>query len=109
MADPLFFEVSNETFYAEFSIIVALIGCTDKEESTTKTATEKLVAMDVRVGKAFAERECKGCHGLDGRGAAPGIPHLAAQRERYLLAAINCLPRRKACSCRPQADGGRHE
>ncbi len=68
---------------------VALIGCTNKEESTAKTATAKQAAADVRVGKAFAERECKGCHGLDGRGAAPGIPHLAAQRERYLLAAIN--------------------
>ena len=88
---------------------VALIGCTNKEEPTAKIATEKQATADVRVGKAFAERECKGCHGLDGRGAAPGIPHLAAQRERYLLAAINCLPRRKACSCRPQADGGRHE
>jgi len=68
---------------------VALIGCTNKEESTAKIATEKQTAADIRVVKAFAERECKGCHGMDGRGAAPGIPHLAAQRERYLLAAIN--------------------
>ncbi len=67
----------------------ALIGCTNKEESAAKTAAEKPTAADVRVGKALADRECKGCHGLDGRGAAPGIPHLAAQRERYLLAAIS--------------------
>jgi cytochrome c553 len=35
-----------------------------------------------------AEKECKGCHGLDGKGAAPGIPHLAGQRGRYIMAAL---------------------
>jgi len=69
-------------------LAVLLIGCADKDESAAKTAAEKLAAADVRAGKAFAERECKGCHGLDGRGAAQAIPHLAAQRERYLLAAL---------------------
>jgi cytochrome c553 len=44
--------------------------------------------VDIAAGKAFAERECKACHGTDGRGTAPAIPHLAAQRERYLLAAL---------------------
>lgn len=67
---------------------VALIGCTDKEKPTAKTPTDQQAAADVSAGKAFAERECKGCHGLDGRGAAQGIPHLAAQRERYLLASL---------------------
>lgn len=75
-------------FVLGIALSVALIGCTNKEESTAKTATEKQATADVRAGKAFAERECKGCHGLDGRGAAPAIPHLAAQRESYLLAAI---------------------
>jgi cytochrome c553 len=68
---------------------VALIGCAEKKDPTAKTAPDKLAAADVQAGKVFAEQECRGCHGLDGRGAAPGIPHLAAQRERYLLAAIN--------------------
>ena len=67
---------------------VALVGCTDREQPPTKAASEKLMPVDVAAGKAFAERECKACHGLDGKGAAPGIPHLAAQRERYLLAAL---------------------
>lgn len=73
---------------------VALIGCTEKTEPTAKTTTVKQAAADVqaagdaRAGKAVAERDCKGCHGLDGRGVAPAIPHLAAQRERYLLASI---------------------
>lgn len=65
---------------------LALVGCGEQSSSPTKAAADKPV--DVAAGKAFAERECKGCHGLDGRGAAPAIPHLAAQRERYLVAAL---------------------
>ena len=67
---------------------VALVACTDQGQPPTKGASEKQAAVDVSAGKAIAERECKGCHGLDGKGAAPAIPHLAAQRERYLLAAL---------------------
>ena len=62
---------------------IALIGCTEKGASTGKSAK-----ADVNAGKAIAERDCKACHGLDGHGVAPGIPHLAAQRERYLLASL---------------------
>ena len=46
-------------------------------------------AADIAAGKAVAEQQCKGCHGLDGKGFAPGIPDLAGQREGYLLAALN--------------------
>ena len=67
---------------------VALVGCSDNQESTTKATSEKHAAADVAAGKAYAERECKGCHGLNGGGTAPAIPHLAAQHERYLLASI---------------------
>ena len=45
-------------------------------------------AADVAAGKAVAEQQCKGCHGMDGKGFAPGIPNLAGQRDRYLLAAL---------------------
>jgi cytochrome c553 len=62
---------------------LALVGCTEEKKPPIKQA-----AADIAAGKAFAEKECKGCHGLDGKGAAPGIPHLAAQRERYLVAAL---------------------
>jgi len=61
---------------------VALIGCSD--ESTP----EKLSAADISAGKVVADRECKGCHGLDGKGTAPGIPNLAGQRGRYIMAAL---------------------
>ncbi|MGH8649120.1 MAG: c-type cytochrome, partial [Burkholderiales bacterium] len=64
-------------------LAVLLAGCSERE----KPAVPK-PSGDAKAGKAVAERECKTCHGLDGRGVAPGIPHLAAQRERYLLLAL---------------------
>ena len=79
----------------------ALAGCTEQRESAPKgpstgkaapaatTPADKAPAGDDAAGKVVAERECKACHGLDGRGVAPGIPHLAAQRERYLLLALS--------------------
>ena len=70
------------------AIILALVGCSKKEEASTGPAPEAPAAADIAAGKVLAERECRGCHGLDGRGTAPGIPHLAAQSERYLLASI---------------------
>jgi cytochrome c553 len=71
-------------------MVLALMvsGCTEKDQSDKSAGEAKLPAADAAAGKAFAERECKGCHGLDGRGAAPAIPNLAAQHERYLLAAL---------------------
>ena len=70
------------------AVSVALLGCSGKDGSTAGPTPERLPAADVEAGKILAERECKGCHGLDGKGAAPGIPHLAAQSERYLLASL---------------------
>ena len=61
---------------------VALIGCSDDGSSVKQSAA------DIQAGKVVADRECKGCHGLDGKGAAPGIPNLAGQRGRYLMASL---------------------
>ena len=65
-----------------------LIGCTDTSERTAKRTAEKPPAADVVAGRVIAERDCGRCHGLDGMGAAPAIPHLAAQREQYMLASV---------------------
>jgi cytochrome c553 len=77
---------------------VAMFGCGDKKEAgapsatpttpATSTTSTTSTAADIAAGKVTAERDCKGCHGLEGGGAAPGIPHLAAQRERYLFASL---------------------
>jgi len=62
------------------TLAVALMGCTEK----TPTAA-KMPAGDAAAGKIIGERDCKACHGLDGKGVAPAIPNLAAQREAYLF------------------------
>jgi cytochrome c553 len=72
----------------------ALAGCSDREQTPAKPAA-KVAAADAAAGRAFAERECKGCHGLDGRGVAPAIPHLAAQREDYLASALKAYKERR--------------
>jgi len=64
-------------------LVLALAACTDKRESAPEPVTG-----DIAAGKVIAERDCKACHGANGGGVAPGIPHLAAQRERYLLASL---------------------
>ena len=61
---------------------MALIGCSDQ------STPEKQSAADIRAGRTVAEKECKGCHGLNGKGEAPGIPNLAGQRGRYIMAAL---------------------
>lgn len=74
----------------------ALAGCSEKREPAPPSPTAGTAAPmaakpsggDAKAGQAVAERECKACHGLDGKGVAPGIPHLAAQRERYLQVAL---------------------
>lgn len=76
-----------KSLFAGIVIAALLAGCTEQEKSSAGTAPVK-PAGDAKAGKAVAERECKACHGLDGRGLAPGIPHLAAQREPYLFLAL---------------------
>lgn len=59
-----------------------LAGCSER-------SPEEQSAADISAGKQVAEKECKGCHGLDGKGVTAGIPNLAGQRARYILAALN--------------------
>ncbi len=65
--------------FACLSLLLA--GCADEQETKT-------VQPDVNAGKALAAAHCAGCHGLDGKGVAPGIPHLAAQVDGYLYASL---------------------
>jgi cytochrome c553 len=63
---------------AAFALSLTLVGCSDRS----------IQRGDPAAGRVFADRECKGCHGLDGRGAGPAIPNLAAQRGPYLHLAL---------------------
>ncbi len=69
------------------ALCLALIGCSDKNDSASASKAGA-IAGDAVAGKAIAEKECKGCHGLDGKGVAPGIPRLAGQSDRYILASL---------------------
>lgn len=60
-----------------------LADCTQKQGSSSPAP-----GGDAAAGKVVAERDCKACHGLDGKGLAPGIPNLAAQRASYLFASL---------------------
>lgn len=70
------------------SLTLTLIGCGQEKESTPKAEPAKMPAVDIGAGKTVAGESCKNCHGLDGKGVGPAIPHLAAQRERYLVASL---------------------
>src|SRR5512143_472404 len=69
----------KKSILALIALSLALIGCTDKTAPTAQAPKG-----DPAAGKVIAERACKACHGLDGKGVAPAIPNLAAQREPYL-------------------------
>lgn len=88
-------------------ISAALIGCTEKEPAPGKATTPQQSAADIKTGKAFAERECKGCHGLDGKGAGPAIPHLAGQRDRYLVASMKAYKEGKRTHSALKAEAGK--
>lgn len=64
--------------------LLALAACTP----TPEPAAPKQPPADIAAGKAIADRECKACHGANGGGVAPAIPHLANQREIYLIASL---------------------
>ena len=51
-------------------------------------ATTSVPEGDVDAGRDYAQANCVACHGMDGRGAMLGIPHLAAQEAKYLRASL---------------------
>ncbi len=76
--------------YLASILIFALLltGCSDEPDTTINSQVSKQLADNIRAGKRVAEANCVGCHGLDGRGAAPNIPHLTSQVSEYLRAAL---------------------
>ena len=63
------------------ALAFVLVGCGDDQDSAEAPA-------DIGAGKTIAQAQCAGCHGLDGRGTAPGIPHMAAQVDTYLIESL---------------------
>lgn len=70
------------TFVLFVGLLLGLAGCSDR-----KQATDSQLANPA-AGKDIATKSCVACHGLDGKGVTSDIPHLAAQVENYLVAAL---------------------
>jgi len=63
--------------------ILVLIGACAKEPESSDPL------VDLAAGKAIAEADCSGCHGMDGRGETAEIPNLTAQPVQYLVDAMH--------------------
>ena len=63
---------------------LTLVACSGGDDG----AASKAPAGDAVAGRTIADKECKACHGLDGKGTSPGVPHLAGQSARYILASL---------------------
>lgn len=75
-------------FLLGIALTLTLVGCSKKDDTAAANTSPTQIAGDIRAGLTIAERDCKTCHGMDGVGTAPAIPHLAAQRASYMLEAI---------------------
>lgn len=64
------------------AIFTLLAACSREPESTVPV-------VDLKAGKAIAEADCSDCHGMDGHGTTPDIPHLTAQPLNYLVEAMH--------------------
>ncbi len=59
------------------------VGCSRDEGSAAP------LKGNAAAGKTVAETKCVSCHGADGLSPSPETPHLAGQREPYLLKALH--------------------
>ena len=69
-------------FLLSIAAITLLTTCSEEPGSAE-------TVHDLAAGKAIAEADCSACHGMDGRGATPEIPHLTAQPVQYLIEAMH--------------------
>jgi len=69
-------------------LIALLVAACGKEQPATPEQAPAPKA-DLAAGKAIAESKCVACHGLDGKSTGADIPHLAGQKEAYLVHALD--------------------
>lgn len=74
------------------AILVSLLlaACSKAPEPATEAAPAAApqAAGNPAAGKTLAEAKCVSCHGLDGKGTAADIPHLAGQKAAYMQLAM---------------------
>lgn len=69
-------------FLLGFIAFSVLAACSEDAEGPVQS-------VNIEAGRAIAETDCSGCHGLDGRGQGSDIPDLAAQPAEYLVDALH--------------------
>lgn len=67
------------------SLILAACG---REQEPQVQPAAPMPQADAAAGRVVAQKHCSNCHGLDGKGTSPLIPHLAGQRAEYLQLAL---------------------
>jgi cytochrome c553 len=74
------------------ALLVSLLvtACSKAPEPAKEAAPNAApqAAGNPAAGKTLAEAKCASCHGLDGKGTAADIPHLAGQKAAYLQLAM---------------------
>jgi cytochrome c553 len=70
-------------------LIALIVAACGKEQAPAGPEQAPAPKADLAAGKAIAEAKCVACHGLDGKSTGPDIPHLAGQKEAYLVHALN--------------------
>jgi cytochrome c553 len=75
-------------------VSLLIVACSKAPEPAKDAATPATPAAvpkaagNPAAGKTLAESKCASCHGLDGKGTAADIPHLAGQKAAYLQVAM---------------------
>ena len=66
-------------------LIKAALGMACALALVTIDASAAAHAADPQRGRAIAAASCRVCHGIDGIGTNPTVPHIAGESEMYLI------------------------
>ncbi len=69
-------------------IVTLILAACGREQAPPVRPESPAAQADAAAGRVVAEAKCSNCHGLDGRGTEPLIPHLAGQKLEYLQLAL---------------------
>ncbi len=81
------FTIQKKTACLLLLATLILAACGQGQEPASQPPASQ-AQPDAQSGRVLAEAKCSNCHGLDGRGAEPQIPHLAGQKLEYLQLAL---------------------